>query len=61
MQKILAATIILAIGTLAYASRPEGNPVEVGHVNWGRDFEAALAMSAQSGKPVLVLFQEVPG
>ena len=45
----------------AYGSQTATNPVEVGHVNWGRDFDAALEMSAESGKPVLVLFQEVPG
>ena len=60
-MKILAILMVLAIGTFAYASRPEGNPVEVGDVHWGRDFDAALKMSAESGKPVLVLFQEVPG
>lgn len=37
------------------------NPVEVGHVRWGRDLDAAYAQSAETGKPVLVLFQEVPG
>lgn len=35
--------------------------VEVGKVEWGRDLEAAYATSEKSGKPVLVLFQEVPG
>ncbi|MEM1107904.1 MAG: VPGUxxT family thioredoxin-like (seleno)protein, type 2 [Planctomycetota bacterium] len=37
------------------------NPIEVGYVTWGRDLDAAYARSAASGKPVLVLFQEVPG
>ena len=34
---------------------------ELGQVNWGRDLDAAKAKSAKSGKPILVLFQEVPG
>ncbi len=34
---------------------------EIGQVRWGRDLDAALAQSDASGKPVLVLFQEVPG
>ena len=34
---------------------------ELGHVHWGRDLQAALAASKESGKPVLVLFDEVPG
>lgn len=37
------------------------NPVEIGTVRWGRDLEVALASSAATGKPVLLLFQEVPG
>ncbi len=60
-MRILAAIIVLTFCASAYASQTAQNPVEVGHVNWGRDFEAALQMSAASGKPVLVLFQEVPG
>ena len=34
---------------------------ELGRVEWSRDLEASLAASKLSGKPVLVLFQEVPG
>lgn len=37
------------------------NPVEVGKVRWGRDHDAALAAAKTSGKPVFLLFQEVPG
>ncbi len=36
-------------------------PVEVGTVKWGRDLDAAYSSSRSSNKPVLVLFQEVPG
>lgn len=36
-------------------------PVELGRVAWSRDHEAAFASARTSGKPVLVLFQEVPG
>jgi len=60
-MRILVTIILLAIYATAYGSQTARNPVEVGHVNWGRDFDAALKMSAESGKPVLVLFQEVPG
>lgn len=34
---------------------------ELGNVAWGRDLGAAKAKSAQTGKPILLLFQEVPG
>ncbi len=35
--------------------------VEVGKVKWGRDLDAALARSKNTGRPILILFQEVPG
>lgn len=35
--------------------------VEKGKVNWLRDFDAAQKASAANGKPLLVLFQEIPG
>jgi len=35
--------------------------IELGQIRWGRDLDAAKAASKKSGKPVLVLFQEVPG
>ncbi len=60
-MRMLAAIIVLTLCASAYGSQTATNPVEVGDVNWGRDFDAALEMSAASGKPVLVLFQEVPG
>jgi hypothetical protein len=36
-------------------------PVKVGLVRWGRDLEQCLVTSETSGKPVFLLFQEVPG
>lgn len=50
-----------AISPAKDLSYPKNNPVEVGMVKWGRDLDAALARSNESGKPVLLLFQEVPG
>ena len=37
------------------------NPVEAGKVTWGRELEPSLTSSAQTGKPVFALFQEIPG
>jgi hypothetical protein len=34
---------------------------ELGRVTWGRDFDAALVQARAQKKPVLVLFDEVPG
>ena len=41
------------------ASTPQ--PEEAGMVHWSRILETALASSAQTGKPVFALFQEIPG
>ena len=60
-MRILATIFVLTICAIACGSQTAANPVEVGNVHWGRDFDAALKMSAESGKPVLILFQEVPG
>ena len=40
-------------------SRDE-TPVELGAVTWGRDLTAGLA-KAKADRPVLLLFQEIPG
>lgn len=40
---------------------PADNPIELGLVRWQRDFPEALTSAGQSGKPILLLFQEVPG
>ena len=60
-MKTLIIFIILVLGGMAQAGEAIDNPIEVGHVHWGRDFEKALKNSADTGKPVLVLFQEIPG
>ncbi len=35
--------------------------VELGKVSWYRDYNAAIRLSEKENKPVLILFQEVPG
>ncbi|MEM9051291.1 MAG: VPGUxxT family thioredoxin-like (seleno)protein, type 2 [Bacteroidota bacterium] len=37
------------------------SPEELGNVNWLRNYEAAIEASKTSDKPILILFQEVPG
>ena len=61
MMRAIIALLILSFGAPAIGGELENNPIEVGDVRWGRDLDAALANSAETGKPVLVLFQEVPG
>jgi len=60
-MRVLAFMMVLAISATVYAESATNNPIEVGNVRWGRDFDAALKKSAEAGKPVLVLFQEIPG
>jgi len=45
----------------AACAQASSEHIELGTVNWGRDYPAALKESTASGKPVLILFQEVPG
>jgi hypothetical protein len=51
-QQTLATTV---------TSDDESTPPEQGSVNWLRDYDAAISRSASTGKPLFVLFQEVPG
>jgi hypothetical protein len=40
---------------------PAPQPREFGRVRWGRELEPALRAAARSERPVMLLFQEVPG
>jgi len=40
---------------------PPDNPVELGKVHWLRDIHQGTAEAQKTGKPLLILFQEVPG
>jgi hypothetical protein len=37
------------------------NPVELGNVHWLRNYRDALSKSKAESKPVLIVFQEIPG
>ena len=39
----------------------QNNPIELGDVQWLRSFDEAQARSKKEGKPILILFQEIPG
>ncbi|XAL99692.1 hypothetical protein OT109_19200 [Phycisphaeraceae bacterium D3-23] len=36
-------------------------PIELGRVDWIRNYEEGVAQAEETGKPMLLLFQEVPG
>ena len=42
-------------------TNPPDNPVELGKVHWSRDLHKGTLEAKQTGKPLLILFQEVPG
>lgn len=49
------------ISTSVHAKQEIVSAVETGDVEWGRDYAGALEQSKNTGKPLLILFQEVPG
>jgi hypothetical protein len=57
-----ALVLVLAAGLAAVtAAREDEVPRELGRVRWERDLDLALAQPAAAGRPLFVLFQEVPG
>ncbi len=63
----LALSLCFAVGAATSAVgfvRDEGGDgriPELGEVDWLRDWDAAVAAAKESGKPIALLFQEVPG
>jgi len=53
--------ILTAVFLLAHGVEADENPIEVGAVHWGRDLDQAQKVSGETGRPVFVFFQEVPG
>lgn len=52
---------ILGVMTFFAPMSPAVDQPELGRVQWGRDLKAAQAQSRATGRPILLLFQEVPG
>lgn len=51
----------LAFAAIALGSAPSDVPIELGLVKWERSLPTAKATAKSADKPVLLLFQEVPG
>lgn len=60
MLKVLAVAIALCGAVIALRQVPR-NPVEIGTIHWDRSFAHAQQEARRLDKPILVLFQEVPG
>ena len=54
-------TLPLALGLLLVPLLRADDPVELGRVDWLRDHAAAFAQARRTRRPVLMLFQEIPG
>jgi len=50
-----------AIEAQKTVTNPQDQPQELGSVAWYRNYDMALAQAQKTGKPVFILFQEVPG
>lgn len=59
---MLICFVCFAITTIAQSrTNPNSQPEELGTVSWYRNYEQALTASEKENKPVLILFQEIPG
>lgn len=58
IERLIITTLTL-LGT-AITTQAK-NPVELGKVEWIRDINQAVVTAKKEKKPILVLFQEVPG
>lgn len=52
---------VLILLLFPFALAAQKNPVELGHVRWLRSMDEAQAKSKSENKPILILFQEIPG
>ncbi len=56
-----AALSLLAPLATSLSAQQLDQVVELGQIQWGRDHAAAFARAKEVHKPVLLLFQEIPG
>ncbi len=66
MKNILFRSTLLLFGLLiliAFKNKEKDipQPEELGAVKWLRDYDQAITTAKKTSKPVLILFQEVPG
>lgn len=69
---LIPLTAILGLGALVLVStvgnsvavadaKDSSRQIETGQVNWLRNLDEAKELSASADKPILILFQEIPG
>lgn len=57
---MMTTILALSLGAAGACLAPD-DPVELGAVSWRRDHDQAFAEAREGKKPVLLLFQEIPG
>lgn len=64
-MRILLSIKIILLATVYGFAQEQTNPMtqdkELGKVSWHRDYDHAVSLSIEKEKPILILFQEVPG
>lgn len=60
MRNATVFSVFLILAGSAVAAQ-DSIPIELGNVPWLRNYDEALALARKTKKPLLVLFQEVPG
>ncbi len=58
LRKIATLCFVFLLAASVFADE---QPIELGQVQWMTDHDAALEKSEETGKPVFLLFQEIPG
>ena len=58
---VVYAAIFLTVSFIMSGAGAGKNPIEAGSVSWGRHLDSALKTSMETGRPILILFQEIPG
>lgn len=64
MRNLVGVIALLLVALNAFAqerTEPKSQDKELGKVSWYRDYDDAVALSLEKDKPILILFQEVPG
>jgi hypothetical protein len=64
MKRLFIAGLCIAFvagALLSLSAQSAKQPIELGKVVWLRNFDKAQSAAAELNRPLLVLFQEVPG
>jgi hypothetical protein len=58
---ISLAIVLLSAPLIAQTTDPETQTKEFGAISWHRNLDDGIKLAEESGKPIFLQFQEVPG